>query len=448
MANLNEAYRRVREQTESNYAARDEGYGVFQGAFQDILGELNNDLDKDNIDKPLSPIGSALDSVLGFREKHIKDAAENTARLEQAQYNARAPLRAQGAADTLKNSLVVKAAENAYNATNTLDGILSDMNIRGDGEDPTSFIRDSVKKYSPLSVSILAAYNRKDLFQVFQPGYTPTVADGTLLHTADDGTTLYATGNNIAKNINRNITRLSKNFRSNLDESDPELSRLLRDPSIKSRTQLFKREDFRDAVNISLKEVPPEMLASHEIYTKQLTSTFKEINTKLSDQTNIFINRARILKDTAVAIEKDNQIRGDSSIGQDEIDKRRRENNEAIIKNAEKIHQLQVNKKYQMNIQSKVLRMAYSQSLITGRPSTVESATQNIDKALYIIAHDPKVREQSAALRAYYGNPQQPPSTAPAAPAAPLPGTTGLPVTGPARVLKAVRKSLIQDKNN
>ena len=33
MANLNEAYARVREQTESNYAEREKGYGVFQGAF-------------------------------------------------------------------------------------------------------------------------------------------------------------------------------------------------------------------------------------------------------------------------------------------------------------------------------------------------------------------------------------------------------------------------------
>ena len=116
MANLNEAYARVREQTESNYAEREKGYGVFQGAFQDILGELNNDLDKDNVDKPLSPIGSALDSVLGFREKHIKDAAENIARLEQAQYTAGEPLRAQTIAERLDSNLTEAAEVNKFEA--------------------------------------------------------------------------------------------------------------------------------------------------------------------------------------------------------------------------------------------------------------------------------------------------------------------------------------------
>ena len=68
MASLRDAYQRVREQTERNNAAKDEGGNIFQPLFTNILNDLNQDLDPANVNKPLSGYGALLDSVTGFRE--------------------------------------------------------------------------------------------------------------------------------------------------------------------------------------------------------------------------------------------------------------------------------------------------------------------------------------------------------------------------------------------
>ena len=75
MASLTEAYQRVRETTARNNAAREDG-GVLEEIFNGLMPQLQNDLNPENINKPLSGVGSLVNAVTGFRERQIEQEAD------------------------------------------------------------------------------------------------------------------------------------------------------------------------------------------------------------------------------------------------------------------------------------------------------------------------------------------------------------------------------------
>jgi hypothetical protein len=419
MASLNEAYRRVREQTESNNSARDEGQGVFQEVFQGILGDLNSDLDKNNIDKPLSPIGSALDSVLGFREKHIKDAAKNSARLEQAQYTAGAPLRADTNAEKLKQSLTDAAAENEFTTNQYIAGITHGMPSGQGGIDVGSHIRTIVANDASLAPAIQAAHKRGDLFRVFPKGYVGQVKDGTLLHTDEDGNQLFATGDSKVKNINKHQDRLTKKFRDAATLAGVTEAQL-RDTSIEGRAKLFQSSGFKTAMDQVMTDLSPEMLAGHELYRQELDSRFKEINTKLQRDTAFYMARGSRLQTEASALARQLEsppMGSDPKVIEESYNAKIKEMGE----NAKLTTKLQLNGNFQLNVQSTVFRRAYAYSLLTGTSSTSVQAKQNIDRALQSTRNDPALKDYARQIRAYYegdsGGNSGAGAAAPAAPA-------------------------------
>ena len=399
MANLNEAYARVREQTESNYAEREKGYGVFQGAFQDILGDLNNDLNKDNVDKPLSPIGSALDSVLGFREKHIKDAAENTARLAQAQYTAEAPLRAQTVAESLDSRLTEAAEVNKFEANQKIEAITHDISSGYGGINVGAHIKKIVANDASLAPTILAAYKNKDMFRVFDKDYIGQVKDGTKIHTDGEGNQLFATGDSKVKNINKNHARLTKKFNDALRLAGITEDQL-RDTSIEGRAKLFKNDKFKTVMDQSIRDVTPEMLKGHELYREELRLKFNEINTKLERDTNFYISRGKTLQTEAAYLAR--QVSNMDTKDIKETERLYTAKIEEIKANAKLTNRLQLNGSFQRNVQSIVFRRAYANALLTGTLSTISQAKQNIDRALQSTRNDPALKEYVRQVRAFY----------------------------------------------
>tara|TARA_R110000744_G_scaffold25478_4_gene63190 strand:- start:97 stop:1422 length:1326 start_codon:yes stop_codon:yes gene_type:complete len=405
MASLNDAYARVREQTESNNAEKEEGYGIFQGAFQNILSTVNKDLDPNNITKPLSPIGSALDSVLGFREKQIKNAAKNSARLSQAEYDALGPQRVQSNADKLKNDLYREAEINKARAKQSIENIYPSLNSGYGGIDTASHIRKIIDNDASLAPTILAAYKNKDMFRVFDKDYVAQVKDGTKIHTDSDGKQLFATGNSKVININKAHNRLTREFNTALEEEGfitEQDKALLRDTSIAGREKLFSDRRFQNALDRSVKYLTPEMLEGHELYAKHLGAKFKEINTKLERDTNFYISRGKTLQTEAAYLAR--QVSSMDTPDIKETERLYTAKIEEIKANAKLTNRLQLNHQFQTKVQLVIYRRAYAQSLITGTQSTDAQAKQNINNAILFTRNDPALTEYVRQLNAFYGD--------------------------------------------
>ena len=409
MASLNDAYARVREQTESNNAEREGGYGVFQGAFQNILSTVNEDLDPENITKPLSPIGAALDSVLGFREKQIKDAAKNSARLSQAEYDAGESLRAKQNADKLSTDLDNRAAVSKAASIEGTENLLPNMIIgEGGSTHVKDFIRRNVVIKPSLYKSIENAHKANDMFQVFKPGHESRVKDGTLLYTDPNGNTLYATGNTKLINMNRAHHRLTARFNTALEEEGfitQEDKALLRDTSIEGREKLFGDSRFQKALNRSIEYLTPEMLEGHELYSEFLGEKFNEINTVLKEKTSYHNSYGKILQSKFDTLTRQLSIAEPRDVKyQERLEGMRTKVMNDILANNKTTTRLELNSSFQSTAQTLIFRRAYAQALLTGTQSTRTQAKQNINNAIEFTKNSKILGEYAAALNAYYGD--------------------------------------------
>ena len=211
MANYAEALDRVRQQTERNYADREEGGGAIQDVFTGILNELNKDLDPANVGEPLSVYGQLLDSVVPFKQKQIEDSAKLQARLEQAKFTAGAPLREEDRAEALKARLKQDKVARAVLAENALEEQLPTLQV--DEESNKEFIRTAIKNNPSLAATIVSrnADKNKHLFQVFDEGIEPGIAAGEKIYTdPTTGRKLYSTSNKKYINLNFIIIDLGK----------------------------------------------------------------------------------------------------------------------------------------------------------------------------------------------------------------------------------------------
>ena len=411
MASLNDAYARVREQTESNNAEREGGYGVFQGAFQNILSTVNEDLDPENITKPLSPIGAALDSVLGFREKQIKDAAKNSARLSQAEYDAGESLRAEQNADKLSTDLDNRAAVSKASSIEGTENLLPNMIIgEGGSTHVKDFIRRNVVIKPSLYKSIENAHKANDMFQVFKPGHEARVKDGTLLFTDPNGNTLYATGNTKLINMNRAHYRLTARFNTALEEEGfitQEDKALLRDTSIEGREKLFGDSRFQKALNRSIEYLTPEMLEGHELYERYLGEKFNEINKVLEEKTSYHNSYGKTLQTRFEDLNRQIVVAKSDPRGKDlqtQLEAMRKKTINEILANTKITTRLQLNSSFQGAAQTIIFRRAYAQALIKGMPSTETQAKQHINNAIEFTKNDKSLGKYAAALNAYYGD--------------------------------------------
>ena len=273
MASLKDAYARVDAQIARNNSAR-EGGDILGEIFNGLMPQLENDLNPENIDKPLSGVGSLINAVTGFRERQIEQEADRRVNFATAVYKAETPLRKIQRADEIENALEKAKIENTFNANNSLQAILP--TVRG-SDSTKEFMKSIVNNKSSLLPSIKAAADTKHIFKVFEQQEQPTIQDGQLLYTADDGRRLYASGNKQHINLDYQRTKLTNTFTKALEDNKLSVEQLIR-ATPEEKQKLFASAGFKSALDKTLKDVPREMLEAHELYDAALTERIGDID--------------------------------------------------------------------------------------------------------------------------------------------------------------------------
>ena len=399
MANYAEALDRVRQQTERNYADREEGGGAIQGVFTGILNELNKDLDPANVGEPLSVYGQLLDSVVPFKQKQIEDSAKLQARLEQAKFTAGAPLRAEDRAEELKATLERDRVARAVTAENALKEQLPTLQV--DEESNKEFIRTAIKNNPSLAATIVSrnAPKNKHLFRVFDKGAEPGIEAGEKIYTDEiTGRQLYSTGDKKYINLNYHHSRLGKTFRDRLIDkgfSPDELRKL----SFEDREKLFSNKNFRDVLKQTVDTITPELLQSHEIYQQVLEERTADINTSLK-------NRSSLISQDIAKYERDA-----AKARQEAFDKGEGPEYKATVKAItdkltslrEKRLEIQLDGRFQQTIRAMVHRKAFALSLLKKQKVSLGTARVNINTAIQLSMNDEALKRYKKELQYYYG---------------------------------------------
>ena len=142
MANLNDAYRNVQETIDRNNNFRQEDGGIFQSFLHDIYTDIEGDLDPANIRKPLSPYGSALDAITGFRKKQIERAADAEVAFQTAVYTANRPLEKIKSADQIRYQMEDAYRDQHYKATTGLASLYPTLKATTEDKDQLQTVID------------------------------------------------------------------------------------------------------------------------------------------------------------------------------------------------------------------------------------------------------------------------------------------------------------------
>lgn len=398
MASLRDAYDRVQAQTQSNNAAREEDGGVLQEVFTGILGQLNEDLDPANVERPLSIFGQALDSVIPFKQMQIKKAAELKARVDLAAITAGAPGRAMLAAERLEVEIAGNAAVNSANAQQILKENLPTLPV-GKKSDK-DFIINAVKNNSSLAKTIVQrdSKNRQRLFQVFEQGVQVPVKAGELVYTdKDTGQQLYAASDSKAINLNYQHSRLGKTFREKL-EAEGFNPAEMRNLSFEAREKLFSNKNFKNVLEETVNVVTPELLQTHEIYQSALIERTKKINEVLKTRyTAISGDILYYERERAKAVaEAYNKGRDQSYV--DAVT--------AIDKTLDGLRNkrltIQLDGRFQSKVRSVVHRKAFALSMLNKQEITPATAEININMAIQLAMKDEELNKYKEELRFYY----------------------------------------------
>jgi hypothetical protein len=393
MASLTEAYARVRETTARNNAAREEDGGILQEVFTGILGELNNDLDPANVDRPLSPMGELLDSVTDFKQRQIEKAAEIKARLDQAAFIAGAPVRAQAFDETRAARLVSEAASRADISKAVLDRNLHNLQV-GKKSDK-AFIRNAVENDSSLAKIIIErnAAGKQHLFQVLPEDAKAEIEDGELIYThPTTGQQLYSTGSTNAKNLNYAHNRLSKVFFENLISNGFSEKEILKLTS-EQRIELFQNRKFKAAMESTIINISPRLLESHEIYNQEIEKHTQAMTLRL-DKRIIAINRAIVTQQQTVQKHLLTRAPRRETLAQEALDE--------IERLEESLFGLQVGGNYQRAVNAEITKIAFALSLMKKEKVTAGRAAVNIQAAIQIARNSGKLKDYKRAHEAYY----------------------------------------------
>lgn len=415
MASLTDAYARVRAQTQSNNAAREKGSGVLQEVFTGILGELNGDLDPANVEKPLSPLGTLLDSVVPFKQRQIEKAAEGRARVAQAQFDAEASVRAAGDAEALQVRIAGNAAVNSANAQQILKENLPTLPVGKESD--KAFITNAVKNNSSLAKTIVQrdSKNRQRLFQVFEQGVQVPVKAGELVYTdKDTGQQLYAASDSKAINLNYQHSRLGKTFRENLRKAKFDPAEL-RNLSFKAREKLFSNKDFKDVLKATVDVVTPELLQTHEIYQDALNKRTAKINEVLKTRYSTIqrqIAKEEIKRAAVFKIFED-------MAGDDKFKPPVTRQDKILEDLREKQLVVQLDGRFQDMVRAVIHRKAFALSMLNKQEISPATAEININMAIQLAMNDKGLKRYREQLRFYYDSVTDKSETASASSATP-----------------------------
>ena len=396
---LNQAYRDIREQTARNNAAKEEDNGVLQEVFTGILGQLNQDLDPNNVGKKLSPYGALLDSVTGFKQRQIEDAAKLQARLAQAEYTAGEPLRVKTRADELEARLEQDRVAKKVDATYALKQALPTLRV--DEESNKEFIRTAVENNPALAKTIItrSAPKNRHLFQVIPEGVEPGISAGEKIYTnPTTGQQLYSTSDVNAINLNYHHSRLGKTFREKLEKkgfSPEEIKNL----SFEAREKLFSNKAFKEVLKETVDSISPELLESHEIYNQALNERTKQINDVLKTRYTMIeadIRKNELIRATAQK-EADRKSQAPEYVAVVE-------RQDIILKDLkEKRLRVELDGRFQNKIRAMVHRKAFALSLLKKEEVRLDRAKININTAIQLTMNDPELKDYKEQLEFYYG---------------------------------------------
>ena len=399
MANYAEALDRVRQQAERNYANREEGDGAIQGVFNGILNQLNQDLDPNNVEKPLSIFGQALDSIVPFKQRQIEDAANLQAQLAQAKFTAEAPVRAEGYAERLeaqlKEATILQKKEAVFKTDEAL------QTLRVDEESNRDFIRTAVENKPALAKTIVSRSDPKNrhLFQVIPEGVEPGIKVGEKIYTHPiTGQQLYSTSDVNAINLNYHHSRLGKTFREKLEKkgfSPEEIKNL----SFEAREKLFSNDKFKAVLKETVQTVTPELLQSHEIYHQALNERTKQINDVLKTRYTMIERDISKLEAARIDAEKEARRKAKDDRYQNVVDRI-----DVRLDNLkEKRLRVELDGRFQNKIRAMVHRKAFALSLLKKEEVRLDRAKININTAIQLTMNDPELKDYKEQLEFYYG---------------------------------------------
>ena len=396
MASLTEAYQRARETTARNNSAREDG-GVLEEIFNGLMPQLQNDLNPENINKPLSGVGSLINAVTGFRERQIEQEADRRVNFATAVYEAETPLRERTRADELDAKLEATKIKNTFDANNSLQAILP--TVRG-SDSTKEFMKSIVNNKSSLYSSIDAAAKNKNSFKVFNKDEQPTIQDGQLLYTADDGRRLYSSGNKQYINLDYQRTRLANTFTKALEDNKLSVEQLIR-ATPEEKQKLFASAGFTKALNTTLQDVPREMLEAHELYNAALTKRIGDIDRvleKKSSKISGLISAQTRIVDKAKEQWMIHRGPRKEGIYWDAYQAQVTKLNDLTKKNL----QFRLNAQFQTAVKNVVFRKAFALSLIGGFDFTKERAETNINSAIQLAMQDKALKDYKEQLQYYY----------------------------------------------
>ena len=396
---LNQAYRDIREQTARNNAAKEEDNGVLQEVFTGILGQLNQDLDPNNVGKKLSPYGALLDSVTGFKQRQIEDAAKLQARLAQAEYTAGEPLRVKTRADELEARLEQDRVAKKVDATYALKQALPTLRV--DEESNKEFIRTAVENNPALAKTIItrSAPKNRHLFKVIPEGVEPGISAGEKIYTnPTTGQQLYSTSDVNAINLNYHHSRLGKTFREKLEGQGFSIEEM-RNLSFEAREKLFSNDKFKAVLKETVQTVTPELLQSHEIYHQALNERTKQINDVLKTRYTMIERDISKLEAARIDAEKEARRKAKDDRYQNVVDRI-----DVRLDNLkEKRLRVELDGRFQDKIRAMVHKKAFALSLLKKEEVRSDRAKINIDRAIRLTMNDPELKAYKEQLEFFYG---------------------------------------------
>lgn len=399
MASLRDAYQRVREQTERNNAAKDEGGNIFQPLFANILNELNQDLDPANVNKPLSGYGALLDSVTGFRENQIEKAAELQAKINLKAFEAGTPQRAMELAEGLAAQAEGRKQAVRNAAKVGFEGLLPTLNTKGDIDfDLVEAVNEKPALYN--TINTLAP---NSIFHIVPQGTPIDTSMGESIYNLPDGRQLYASGNKAFININTGRKKFIKGFNENLKAegfSDDRIANLSRE----DKEELFKDRGFKKAMQNTFESQPKDfatLLDAHEQYAKALDAKTKQITDRLTTSNT----RLRSLISVAVT-QRDVAAKNFTLIGNKPSEKLYYLAEKRLVELQEVQLSNELDGRFLQMATSTIHRNAFAISVARGIPTNERTAAQNIDLAIKLSMNDPKLLDYKRQLRAYYYNEQ------------------------------------------
>ena len=396
MANLNDAYRSVQETIDRNNNVRQEDGGIFQSFLHDIYTDIEGDLDPANIRKPLSPYGSALDAITGFRKKQIERAADAEAAFQTAVYTANRPLEKIKRADQIRYRMEDAYRDQHYKATTGLASLYPTLKATTEDKDQLQTVID---KNPSLFKTINNAHTNGNTIKFYTAeDEIPKLAGQHIYTDPSNGNKIYSSSSKIFEKLNFAHAGLSEKFRTNLGEAGYEVEDIL-NQSVKDKAKLFQNPKFVEALDKTLQGLPSQALVNHELLGQALTKRLGDIDNFLK------IRSSRLVLEKSRQWERVLKAKELARRNFGEYDAFYKAEQQKLLDLEKKSLAIKLDGQFKLMYRAAIHKHAYALSLLKGIYSTEDTkfrAEDNIDMAIKFLSQNPDLKNSHNELRDFY----------------------------------------------